>query len=68
MDNLLLQLQYKITHLLRRCDELEKIAVRAKTESETLFREKELLLAKNQTVLTQIQNIVRNLTTAEKLT
>lgn len=66
MDELFEQLETRIHSLLRRCDYLYHSNNDLKQSKFMLVREKEGLIAKNKTAISQIENMVSRLKLIEK--
>ncbi len=65
MDELLQQLEVRLRSLLQKCELLHTDNANLKQNKSLLHREKEVLLAKNKTVISQIENMIVRLKSIE---
>lgn len=68
MDELLQQLEARVSSLLSQCRHLKQINHDLQHSQRLLLSEKEILIAKNKSAVTQIENMVSRLKLIEKST
>jgi uncharacterized protein (TIGR02449 family) len=66
MEEMYSRLEARVTALIQQCESLQHANRKLKHDASQLIREKELLLAKHKSAVTQIENMVSRLKSVER--